>query len=90
MSPDRPPEGDPHRDRLTDEYTSDRDRSYPGDVARLNGHEFVAIDEWLPGAEPTPDDYAYRELMSVSGRAEYSTVSPRDVLPDVFDINYSS
>jgi len=66
MSTDRPPESDPHRDSPTDEYTSNRDRSYPGDVARLNGHEFVAIDEWLPGTEPTPyeidftDGYEYR------------------------------
>jgi len=66
MSIDRPLQSDSHRDRLTDEYTTDRDRSYPGDVARLNGHELVAIDEWLPGAEPTPyelnltEGYEYR------------------------------
>ena len=66
MSTNRPPQSDSHRDRSTNEYTSDRDRSYPGDVARLNGHEVVAIDEWLPGAEPTPyelnltDGYEYR------------------------------
>jgi|AntRauMinimDraft_3_1070383.scaffolds.fasta_scaffold00275_23 hypothetical protein len=66
MSTDQPLQSDPHRDRPTNEYTSDRDRSYPGDVARLNGHELVAIDEWLPGAEPTPyelnltDGYEYR------------------------------
>ena len=66
MSTNRPPQSDSHRDRPTNEYTSDRDRSYPGDVARLNGHELVAIDEWLPGAEPTPyelnltDGYEYR------------------------------
>ncbi len=33
--------------------TSDRERRYSGDVARLNGYELVAVDEWLPGTEPT-------------------------------------
>ncbi|ELY77135.1 hypothetical protein C486_16830 [Natrinema gari JCM 14663] len=66
MSTNRLPQSDSHRDRSTNEYTSDRDRSYLGDIARLNGHELVAIDEWLPGTEPTPyelnltDSYEYR------------------------------
>lgn len=33
---------------------SDRKRQYSGNIARLNGHKLVAIDEWLPGTEPTP------------------------------------
>ncbi|WP_226483184.1 SWIM zinc finger family protein [Natrinema amylolyticum] len=46
--------------------TTDREQRYSGDVARLNGHELIAIDEWLPGREPTPyeidliDGYEYR------------------------------
>lgn len=46
--------------------TDDRNRAYSGDVARLNGHELLAIDEWLPGKAPTPydidltDGYEYR------------------------------
>lgn len=52
MSTDQLSQSDLHRDRLTDEYMSDRDRSYSGDIARLNGHELVPIDEWLPGTEP--------------------------------------
>lgn len=66
MSTNRSPESDPNRDSPTDEYTSDRDRNYPEDVARLNGYELVAINEWLPGMEPTPyelnltDGYEYR------------------------------
>ncbi|WP_222914263.1 hypothetical protein [Natrinema sp. SYSU A 869] len=36
--------------------TTDREQRYSGDVARLNGHELIAIDEWLPGREPTPYD----------------------------------
>ncbi len=52
-----------HHDRSN---TSDREQRYSGDVARLNGHELIAIDEWLPGREPTPyeidltDGYEYR------------------------------
>ncbi len=36
--------------------TSDREQRYSGDVARLNGHELIVIDEWLPGTEPTPSE----------------------------------
>ncbi|AHG02036.1 hypothetical protein HALLA_01670 (plasmid) [Halostagnicola larsenii XH-48] len=35
--------------------SSDRKRQYSGDIARRNEHELAAIDEWLPGTEPTPD-----------------------------------
>ncbi|MWV38869.1 hypothetical protein [Natrialba sp. INN-245] len=67
MSTDQPLQGEPHRNyQSTQTDTSDRDRSYPGDVARLHGHELVAIDEWLPGTESSPYDidltegYEYR------------------------------
>ena len=55
MSTDHPIQSEPHRDcQPNQKYASDRDRSYPGDVAHLNGHELIAIDEWLPGTEPSP------------------------------------
>jgi hypothetical protein len=67
MSTDQPIQSEPHREyQLKQKNKSDRDRSYPGDVARLHGHELVAIDEWLPGKAPTPydidltDGYEYR------------------------------
>ncbi|MFC4540487.1 hypothetical protein ACFO5R_00935 [Halosolutus amylolyticus] len=67
MSTDHPLQNETHREyQLKQKDTSDRDRSYPGDVARLHGHELVAIDEWLPGKAPTPydidltDGYEYR------------------------------
>ncbi|RQG94820.1 hypothetical protein [Natrarchaeobius chitinivorans] len=54
MSTDQPLQSDPHRNESAQTDTSDRDRSYPGDVAHLHGHELVAIDEWLLGTEPSP------------------------------------
>lgn len=67
MSTDRPTQSETHRERSTDdEFTKTRSQSYPGDSARLNGHELVAIDEWLPGKAPSPydidltDSYEYR------------------------------
>ncbi|RKD87647.1 hypothetical protein ATJ93_4543 [Halopiger aswanensis] len=67
MSTDRPIQSETHRGRSTDdEFTNDRSQHYPGDTARLNGHELVAIDEWLPGKAPSPydidltDSYEYR------------------------------
>lgn len=66
MSTDRPIQRKQHQKHYHDCNTSDRERTYSGDVARLNGHELVAVDEWLPGAEPTPyeidltDGYEYR------------------------------
>ena len=67
MSTDRPIQSGPHREHQTKQkHTTNRDRSYPGDVARLNGHELVAIDEWLPGTKPSPyeidltEGYEYR------------------------------
>ncbi len=66
MSTDRPIQNKPHRNHARDQNTSDRNRSYPGDVVRLNEYELVAVDEWLPGKEPAPyeleftDDYEYR------------------------------
>jgi len=67
MSTDRPI----HREQQQDYHhdhgdTTDREQRYPGDVARLNEHELIAIDEWLPGREPTPyeidltNGYEYR------------------------------
>ncbi|USZ73532.1 hypothetical protein [Natronosalvus halobius] len=53
MSTDQQLQSESHRDDQSKTDTSSRDRSYPGDVARLNGHELVAIDEWLPGTEPS-------------------------------------
>ncbi len=67
MSTDHPIQSEPHRERQSTEYTSDRERSYPGDVARLNGHDLVAIDEWLPGSEPTPYE------IDLTDGAEYRT-----------------
>jgi len=67
MSTDHPLQNESHRENQSEQKdTSDRDRIYPGDVARLNGHELIAIDEYLPGKEPTPydidltDGYEYR------------------------------
>ncbi len=40
----------------TDRRANDRSQSYPGDTIRQNGHELVAIDEWLPGKAPSPYD----------------------------------
>ncbi|ELY49673.1 hypothetical protein [Natronorubrum bangense] len=67
MSTDQPLQNETHREyQLKQKDTSDRDRSYPGDVAHLNGHELIAIDEWLPGTEPSPyeidltEGYEYR------------------------------
>ena len=55
MSTDRPIQREQHQNHPHDcNDTSDREQRYSGDVARLNGHELVAIDEWLPGTEPTP------------------------------------
>ncbi|QCS44992.1 SWIM zinc finger family protein [Natrinema versiforme] len=57
MSTDQPihrEQQQPHHDRSN---TSDREQRYSGDVARLNGHELIAIDEWLPGREPTQYDH---------------------------------
>ncbi len=57
MSTDHPLQSEPHREhRPTQKHTIDRDRSYSGDIAHLNGHELVAIDEWLPGKAPTVYD----------------------------------
>lgn len=66
MSTDRSIQSETHRERSTDDCTTDRSQRYPGDTARLNGHELVAIDEWLPGKAPIPyeidltDSYEYR------------------------------
>ena len=67
MSTDQPLQSEPHREYQSDQkHTSDRDRSFPGDIVRLHGHQLVAIDEWLAGAEPSPydidltDSYEYR------------------------------
>ncbi|QRV17451.1 hypothetical protein JMJ58_21080 (plasmid) [Haloterrigena salifodinae] len=67
MSTDRPSHREQHQNHHHDRTeTSDREQHYTGDVARLNGHELVAIDEWLPGTEPTPyeidltDGFEYR------------------------------
>ncbi|WP_137290856.1 hypothetical protein [Natronorubrum halophilum] len=63
MSTDRPIQREHYHDYND---TSDREQRYSGNVARLNGHELVAIDEWLPGTEPTPyeidltNGYEYR------------------------------
>ncbi len=52
MSTDQPLQSEPHREcQPKQKKTSDRDRSFPGDVARLHRHQLVAIDEWLPGTE---------------------------------------
>ncbi len=54
MSTDHPLQSGPQREhRPTQKHTIDRDRSFPGDIAHLNGHELIAIDEWLPGRAPT-------------------------------------
>ncbi|AXR76191.1 hypothetical protein [Natrarchaeobaculum sulfurireducens] len=67
MSIDHSTQSEPHQEHQSNhQSTSNRDRSYPGGVARLNGHELVAIDEWLPGTEPSPyeidltEGYEYR------------------------------
>ena len=67
MSTDYPTQSGSHREHQPNpDYTIDRDRSYPGDIAHLNGHELVAIDEWVPGKAPTvydidlTDGYEYR------------------------------
>ncbi len=67
MSTDQPIYSETHRERPTDdEFSTGRSQSYPGDIARLHGHELVAIDEWLPGKAPSPyhidltDSYEYR------------------------------
>jgi hypothetical protein len=68
MSTDQSLQSEPHRDNQPHQkYTSDRNRSYPGDVAHLHGHELVAIDEYLPGKEPTPYD------IDLTDGYEYST-----------------
>ncbi|UTF55569.1 hypothetical protein [Natronosalvus rutilus] len=61
MSTDQPLQSETHRDDQSQTDTSGRDRSYPGDVARLNGHALVAIDEWLPGSEPSPYEIDFTE-----------------------------
>ncbi|WP_226007965.1 hypothetical protein [Natrinema salinisoli] len=67
MSTDRPIHCEQQQDYYHDRGdTTDREQRYPGDVARLNEHELIAIDEWLPGREPTPyeidltNGYEYR------------------------------
>ncbi len=66
MSTDQSIRSDSFRERTVEGYTNDRLQNYPGDVAWLNGHELVAIDEWLPGIEPSPyevnliDSYEHR------------------------------
>ncbi len=67
MSIDQSIQKDSYQESTPDSsYTSDRDRTYSGDIALLNGHELVAITEYLPGIEPSPydidltDGYEYR------------------------------
>jgi len=67
MSTDQPIQSKSYREHQPDQTdTSIRDRSYPGAIASLNGHELVAIDEWLSGSAPSPYDidltegYEYR------------------------------
>ncbi len=67
MSIDRPIQREQDQEHRHDSNnTSDRERRYSGDVARLNEHELVAVDEWLSGTEPAPyeidltDGYEYR------------------------------
>ena len=67
MSTDQPLQSESHREyQPNQKNTSDRNRNFPGDIARLHGHQLVAIDEWLTGTEPSPydidltDGYEYR------------------------------
>ncbi|SER42740.1 hypothetical protein [Natrinema salaciae] len=66
MSTDQPIDREQHYEQHDYSDTSDREQRYSGDTARLNRHELIAIDEWLPGTEPTPYDidltncYEYR------------------------------
>ncbi|AGB31724.1 hypothetical protein C488_14702 [Natrinema pellirubrum DSM 15624] len=66
MSTDQPIHREQHHEQHEYSDSSDREQHYSGDTARLNGHELIAIDEWLPGREPTPygldltDGYEYR------------------------------
>lgn len=66
MSTDQSIHREQHHEQHEYSDTSDREQHCSGDTARLNGHELIAIDEWLPGREPTPydlnltDGYEYR------------------------------
>jgi len=90
MSTEHPTQSKPHREHHPErkhKHTIDRDRNYPGDIAQLNGHELVAIDEWLPGKATTvydidlTDGYEYRTRywrcrkcgQERNGRAEFAT-----------------
>lgn len=55
MSTDQPIQSGHHQDHEHNRSkSSDRERQYSGDIEQVNGHELIAIDEWLPGTEPTP------------------------------------